>query len=151
MNAQRSPGRRRTTPRKTSLTVARGSWVSLFAMLLIFIGPLISQSMPMDQRAPMSMNMSMDMSMDMAPGAHAEHEAQAPAEHCAPQADHHAIWEKCGYCNLLFNCPALPGSLALATFDPPLAQGFISSSPRLGHARLTVFPGARTRAPPINA
>ena len=99
----------------------------------------------------MSMNMSMDMSMDMAPGAHAGHEAQAPAEHCAPQADHHAIWEKCGYCNLLFNCPALPGSLALATFDPPLAQGFISSSPRLGHARLTVFPGARTRAPPINA
>jgi uncharacterized protein involved in copper resistance len=133
------------------LTVARGSWVSLFAMLLIFIGPLISQSMPMDQRAPMSMSMSMDMSMDMAPGAHAEHEAQAPAEHCAPQADHHAIWEKCGYCNLLFNCPALPGSQALATFDPPLAQGFISSSPRLGHARLTVFPGARTRAPPINA
>ncbi|POA18697.1 DUF2946 domain-containing protein, partial [Pseudomonas sp. FW300-N1A1] len=26
---------------------------------------------------------------------------------------------------------------------------FISPSPRLGHARQTVFPGARTRAPPI--
>lgn len=120
-------------------------------MLMIFIGPLIAQSMPMDQRAPMSMSLSMDMSMDMAPSAHAGHEAQAPAEHCAPQADHHAIWEKCGYCSLLFNCPALPGNLALAVFDPPLAQGFISPSPRLGHARLTVFPGARTRAPPINA
>jgi len=151
VNAQRSLGRKRTAPRKTSLTVARGSWVSLFAMLLIFIGPLISQSMPMDQRAPMSMSLSMDMSMDMAPGAHAGHDAQAPAEHCAPQADHHAIWEKCGYCSLLFNCPALPGSVALATFNPPLAQGFTSPSPRLGHARLTVFPGARTRAPPINA
>lgn len=151
MIAQRSPGCRRTAPRQTTLTVARGSWVSLFAMLMIFIGPLISQSMPMDQRAPMSMSLSMDMDMDMAPTAHAGHEAQAPAEHCAPQADHHAIWEKCGYCSLLFNCPALPGSLALAIFNPPLAQGFISPSPRLGHARLTVFPGARTRAPPINA
>ena len=153
MNAQRSLGRRRTAPRQPPLTVARGSWVSLFAMLMIFIGPLISQSMPMGQRAPMSMSMSMsmDMSMDMAPGAHAGHEAQAPAEHCAPQADHHAIWEKCGYCSLLFNCPALPGSQALAIFNPPLAQGFISPLPRLGHARLTVFPGARTRAPPINA
>jgi hypothetical protein len=48
------------------LSLTRGSWISLFAMLMIFIGPLISQSMPMDQRASaMTMNMSMDMSMDM--------------------------------------------------------------------------------------
>ncbi|WP_371854720.1 DUF2946 domain-containing protein [Pseudomonas sp. Irchel s3h17] len=145
----RSRDRRRSVPRKASLTVARGSWISLFAMLMIFIGPLISQSMPMDQRAPMSMSMSMDMSMDMSSTAHAGHDVQPAAEHCPPQSDHHAIWEKCGYCSLLFNCPALPGSLSLALFDTPPDPHFISPSPRLGHARQTVFPGARTRAPPI--
>ena len=135
------------------MTVARGSWVSLFAMLMIFIGPLISQSMPMDQRAPMSMSMSMSMDMhadmDMPSDAHAGHATQAAAEHCPPQAEHHAIWEKCGYCSLLFSCPALPGSQVLAIFDSPLAHTFLSLSPRQGHARQTVFPGARTRAPPI--
>lgn len=148
---RRSPGHRRTPPRQTSMTVARGSWVSLFAMLMIFIGPLISQSMPMDQRAPMSMSMSMDMhaDMDMPSDAHAGHDTQAAAEHCPPQAEHHAIWEKCGYCSLLFSCPALPGSQMLAIFDSPRVHTFLSLSPRQGHARQTVFPGARTRAPPI--
>jgi Protein of unknown function (DUF2946) len=138
-------------PRNTSLKVARGSWISLFAMLMIFIGPLISQSMPMDQRASMPMSMSMDMSMDMSADVHAEHGAQAAAEHCLPKPDHHALWEKCGYCSLLFNCPALPGGVSFAAFDTPPAHNFISPSPRLGHARQTVFPGARTRAPPIVA
>ena len=103
------------------MTVARGSWVSLFAMLMIFIGPLISQSMPMDQRAPMSMSMSMDMhaDMDMPSDAHAGHDTQAAAEHCPPQAEHHAIWEKCGYCSLLFNCPALTGGGDFVAFDIP--------------------------------
>jgi hypothetical protein len=36
------------------LSLTRGSWISLFAMLMIFIGPLISQSMPMDSRAAMA-------------------------------------------------------------------------------------------------
>ncbi|RON10532.1 hypothetical protein BK659_03205 [Pseudomonas brassicacearum] len=138
-------------PRNTSLKVARGSWISLFAMLMIFIGPLISQSMPMDQRMPMPVNMSMSMDMDMSANAHAEHGAQAAAKHCAPKPDHHALWEKCGYCSLLFNCPALPGGVSFAAFDTPPAHSFISPSPRLGHARQTVFPGARTRAPPILA
>ena len=54
-----------------------GSWVALFAMLMIFIGPLISQSMPMDQHASTSMPMSMDMSMDM-PGM--DHSMEAMSE-----------------------------------------------------------------------
>jgi hypothetical protein len=126
-------------------------------MLMIFIGPLISQSMPMDSRAAMplniSMSMSMDMSMLMSKGMPAmdpaEHGAQADAEHCPPQAAHHAIWEKCGYCSLLFNCPALTGGVSFTAFDTPPTNHFTSASPRLGHARQTIFPGARTRAPPI--
>ena len=122
-------------------------------MLMIFIGPLISQSMPMDQRAPMSMSMSMDMhaDMDMPSDAHAGHDTQATAEHCPPQAEHHAIWEKCGYCSLLFNCPALTGGYGFAAFETPPPHTYTSPSPRLGHARTSFFPGARTRAPPLLA
>ena len=131
-------------------TLTRGSWIALFAMLMIFIGPLISQSMPMDQRASLSgfMNMSMDMPMDMSA---MDHGAQPAAEHCPPQPDHHALWEKCGYCSLLFNCPALTGGQSFVAFDTPTATTFSTPSPRLGHARQTFFPGARTRAPPVVA
>ncbi|MCF8968841.1 DUF2946 domain-containing protein, partial [Pseudomonas carnis] len=68
----------------------RGSWISLFAMLMIFIGPLISQAMPMDHHASMSMTMDM-------PNCHGE-----PAQHSKAPDEHHVLWEKCGYCSLLF-------------------------------------------------
>jgi hypothetical protein len=143
---------RSSAHRRQPLSLTRGSWISLFAMLMIFIGPLISQSMPMDQRASsMTMNMSMDMSMDMSAMEHADHSAQTTAEHCPPKASHHALWEKCGYCSLLFNCPALTGGQSFVAFDTPKATTFTTPSPRLGHARQTFFPGARTRAPPIAA
>jgi hypothetical protein len=133
------------------LSLTRGSWISLFAMLMIFIGPLISQSMPMDQRTSTTMSMSMDMSMDMSAMEHADHGAPAAAEHCPPASGHHALWEKCGYCSLLFNCPALTGGGSFTAFDTPPANTFTTPSPRLGHARQTFFPGARTRAPPVVA
>ncbi|WP_434579624.1 DUF2946 domain-containing protein [Pseudomonas sp. Z5-35] len=138
-----SPRASLSTHRRQPTSLTRGSWISLFAMLMIFIGPLISQSMPMGQR--MSMIMSMDMGMDMT-----AHEVPA-AEHCPPQSDHHALWEKCGYCSLLFNCPALPGGHTFAVFDSPPTHSYTSPSPRLGHARPAFFPGARTRAPPLEA
>lgn len=128
-----------------------GSWIALFAMLMIFIGPLISQSMPMDQHASTSMPMSMDMAMDMPAMDHAGHDAKPSAEHCPPQSSHHAMWEKCGYCSLLFNCPALTGGGTFAAFSIAHVSTFTPPSPRLGHARQTFFPGARTRAPPIAA
>lgn len=121
---------------------ARGSWISLFAMLMIFIGPLISQAMPMDHAASMAMSPSMVMEE---PGCHGE--AADAAHHEAP-AEHHVLWEKCGYCSLLFNCPALPQSLFSATFAAPPPHAFITAEPRQGHARQAVFPGARSRAPP---
>ena len=142
---------RSSAHRRQPLSLTRGSWISLFAMLMIFIGPLISQSMPMDSRAGMSMSMSMDMSMDMSAMDHADHDAQPAAEHCPPKASHHALWEKCGYCSLLFNCPALTGGQSFVAYDAPKATTFTAPSPRLGHARQTFFPGARTRAPPIIA
>ena len=118
--------------------VMRGSWISLFAMLMIFIGPLISQAMPMDHHAGMPMEMSMDM-----PGDHGEgHHPKAPDEH-------HALWAKCGYCDLLFSCPALPGSVSFVAIGTPPPANALTPNPRLGHARQSIFPGARSRAPPI--
>ncbi len=117
--------------------VKRGSWISLFAMLMIFIGPLISQAMPMDHHASMSMTMDM-------PNCHGE-----PAQHSKAPDEHHVLWEKCGYCTLLFSCPALPGAVDLVVFDTPAPKTYLASNPRLGHARQPVFPGARSRAPPV--
>lgn len=113
-----------------------GSWISLFAMLMIFIGPLISQAMPMDHHAGMSM--SMDMPME-----HGEtHHKQTPDEH-------HALWSKCGYCDLLYSCPALPGGISTFTLSSPPPASALTPATRLGHARQSIFPGARSRAPPI--
>src|SRR3990167_11108413 len=100
---------RSTARRRQPLSLTRGRWIGLFAMLMIFIGPLISQSMPMDQRASALMKTSMSLSMDMdrSAMAHADHGAQPDAEHCPPQADHNALWEKRGYCSLRCNCPPL--------------------------------------------
>lgn len=114
-------------------------------MLMIFIGPLISQAMPMDHRMPMPMGM--DMSMEM-PGQAGEAMAPSADEHHAPSAEHHALWEKCGYCTLLFSCPALPQTLSFAALDGPRLTAVVVTQTRLGHARQTTFPGARTRAPP---
>ena len=114
----------------------RGSWISLFAMLMIFIGPLISQAMPMDHHASMSMTMDM-------PNCHGE-----PAQHSKAPDEHHVLWEKCGYCSLLFSCPALPGSVSFVPLGAPPPANALTPTPRLGHARQSIFPGARSRAPP---
>ncbi|MBT2375081.1 DUF2946 domain-containing protein [Pseudomonas fluorescens] len=135
---------RLSTPRRKPMSLARGSWISLFAMLMIFIGPLISQAMPMDHHAGMSMEMSMDT-----PNCHGE--PQHPAEHSQVPDEHHVLWEKCGYCSLLFSCPALPGSVSFVSLGSAPAANAIIPAPRLGHARQSIFPGARSRAPPIIA
>ncbi|MGH8379673.1 DUF2946 domain-containing protein [Pseudomonas sp.] len=125
-----------TRPARPDSRRVRGSWLSLFAMLMIFIGPLVSQSMPMDHRA-----MSTDISMDSSADCHAEN-------HHGNSSSLQVIWEKCGYCSLFFHCPALPQALSLLNTGAAPASGTLIVQPRHAHARQTVFPGARTRAPP---
>ncbi len=108
-------------------------------MLMIFIGPLISQSMPMDHRASMPAGMEM-----------ACHEgAQATSAHKASPSLH-VLWEKCGYCSLFFHCPALPQTHSLLDSTATPASTGLIVQPRQGHARQAIFPGARTRAPPTS-
>ena len=129
-----APRARLSVHRRRPMGLMRGSWISLFAMLMIFIGPLISQAMPMDHHAGMSMDM---------PACHGE-----PKPTKTPD-EHHVLWEKCGYCSLLFSCPALPGSVSYVTLGTPPPANALIPAPRLGHARQSIFPGARCRAPPI--
>ena len=133
-------GRSRTT--RPERRRVGGGWLSLFAMWMIFIGPLVSQSMPMEHHAGMSMPMDMSMSMEHQHGdAHNGH---------GDDGQLHVMWEKCGYCSLLFNCPALPQTLS------PLSAGHVTPTTltatptHQGHARQAVFPGARSRAPPLS-
>ncbi|MEX6662610.1 DUF2946 domain-containing protein [Pseudomonas sp. W2-17] len=136
----------------------QGAWLSLFAMLMIFIGPLISQSMPMEHHSgmamptPISMSKSMhgemDMSASMGMGA-GEHSGHAKAEQSA--GVDHVIWAKCGYCTLLFSCPALTKTVAVLAPVPPKPADFYNEAPQNGHAQRNVFPNARSRAPPLSS
>jgi hypothetical protein len=139
VSALRPDSRRRPTS-------ARGTWISLFAMLMMFIGPLISQSMPMDHKmGAMPMDMSMSMAMPEQ-GGHGDHSAH-PGD-SSGDSELHALWEKCGYCSLFFHCPALPQAVALAGAESQRPPVLFNLHPRQGHAGQAVFPGARSRAPP---
>lgn len=127
----------RNRPPRPDTRTLRAGWLSLFAMLMIFIGPLVSQSMPMEHRASMPMSMDMGMAgMDHGDGHH------------GTDPSLHMLMEKCGYCSLFYHCPALPQHLS------PLNSEAVPVSSRLvvralhGHPRPAFFPGARSRAPP---
>lgn len=133
LSAKRAPS--------TPSAKARASWTSLFAMLMMFIGPLISQSMPMDHtRSSIPMDGSMSA---MQHQAHGEHHGSG-----AGGSELHALMEKCGYCSLFFHCPALPQTLGIAGATAQRPHSVFVAQPRAGHATQAVFPGARTRAPP---
>jgi hypothetical protein len=112
-------------------------------MLMIFIGPLISQAMPMDQHAGMAMSMPMPAGMEMTASQSAEH-------HTTDGNAEHALWAKCGYCTLLFGCPALPKAVAFFAPSPPRQSDLFSATPQQGHAQRSVFANARSRAPPTS-
>ncbi|WP_080266875.1 DUF2946 domain-containing protein [Pseudomonas syringae] len=140
---------RQTRERSAVPVKNRAAWLSLFAMLMIFIGPLISQSMPMDQHAPRLMPSSMPMEMGSSADSHAHHGSEYATSPDAGMGDH-ALWAKCGYCTLLFSCPALPYVPVLVADAPPRPADFFTAQPRLGHAQRAIFPNARSRAPPAH-
>lgn len=116
-------------------------------MLMIFIGPLISQAMPMNHHAGMSASMDMSSHIEMS-ADHADMQHVTAAETVAYD---HALWAKCGYCTLLFSCPALPQALAVLAPTPPKPADFFNAAPQRGHAQRSVFPNARSRAPPLSS
>lgn len=129
-------------------------------MLMIFIGPLISQSMPMEHHSGMampasaSMSMSMHGEMDMSASMDLEMGAGEHSGHAKVEQNvgvDHIIWAKCGYCTLLFSCPALTKTVAVLAPVPPRPADFYNEATQLGHAQRNVFPNARSRAPPFSS
>ncbi|WP_248795861.1 DUF2946 domain-containing protein [Pseudomonas sp. MWU13-2105] len=116
------------------------AWLSLLAMLLVFVGPLIGQGLSLAHSAvPASTDIC-----GAVPGL-----GLAMQQDAAP-ADHHGtmIWEKCGYCSLLFQHPALSDSHALAPRLGLTPLSFADNHFSPGQTSAPVFPGARSRAPP---
>jgi hypothetical protein len=93
---------------------------------------------------PRRHGMPMDMSMAM-PMEHGHDHHQGHGN----DGQLHVMWEKCGYCSLLFNCPALP-----QTLSPLTAGSVIPCPPARRHAPgpcpAGCIPGARSRAPPTS-
>ncbi len=131
-------------------------------MLMIYVGPLVSQSMPMDHAMPMDHVMPMEhgKAMDHSAAIAAMDEMacsdghRATAQHAAP-ASHgeqpltaDAFMEKCGYCSLLIHSPPLTPPPVLLDHSLPAvgAPGVQFVSSRIPAS--PVFPGARSRAPP---
>ncbi|MBV6749265.1 DUF2946 domain-containing protein [Pseudomonas chlororaphis] len=129
MPSLRPSGRRRT-----------GAWLSLLAMLLVFVGPLIGQGLSLAHNAGPS-------SEDIC-GAVPGLIVAAPQD--SGSADHRGtmLWEKCGYCSLLFQHPALNDSHALAPRLALIPTSFAHNHFSPEQASAPVFPGARSRAPP---
>lgn len=121
-----------------------GAWLGMFAMLMIFIGPLISQGA--------SMAHGMGAPMTMAPGMACDDMPEMAQPSKTPSSGGHhelIIWEKCGYCSLLFQHPPLTESnLAFAPLGIAPTT-FLASFFTPVQVTAPVFPGARSRAPPF--
>ena len=122
---------------------------ALFAMLMLVIGPLLSQAVSLSHVSssgvlPSSAPCHGAMPAEM--GMHGGHGAGADAH---PGGHEHAIWAKCGYCELLLTCPGVSGFGYVAIIAP--AHGVVRLVLPVGRQERVspVFPGARTRAPPI--
>ncbi|HEY0288089.1 MAG TPA: DUF2946 domain-containing protein [Pseudomonas sp.] len=109
---------------------------------MIFVGPLVSQGISLAHGMNQPMSMA-GMACDEMPGM-----SQMSHHASADQHDDLIIWEKCGYCSLLFQHPPLAQSnLLITALGVPPAQ-FLAIQFIPEQAAPPVFPGARSRAPP---
>ena len=109
---------------------------ALLAMLLLCVGPLLSQWLVPAQPAWLA-----ELSCS-------EH----PASHSAAAGDSHAhdpLWAKCGYCSLLFSSPALASPAPLLLGPAPFATALLPAGGSQHAPASPIFPGSRSRAPPL--
>ncbi|WXL26762.1 DUF2946 family protein [Ectopseudomonas mendocina] len=107
--------------------------LGLLAMLLISLGPLVSQLLQPAEPAWVS-----EMACGEHPSQHSEHKG------------HNELWAKCGYCTLLLHSPAT-GAATPRLSLPPAAPQQLAAPLALGLSSTAIFPGARSRAPPKHA
>lgn len=110
----------------------RASWLALLAMLLLSVGPLWSQLSQPAESAWLT---------ELACGEHVGSQE-------LPQ-DHDALWAKCGYCTLLLHSPATSCASPLLALAATAPADRHAAPVRSGVARSAIFPGSRSRAPPV--
>lgn len=111
---------------------------ALLAMLLLCVGPLLSQLLVPSQPAWLA-----ELSCS-------EH----PASHSPATSDSHGhdpLWAKCGYCTLLFSSPALTSSLLMPIGPLAFAAQLLRLRAPQHVPALAIFPGSRSRAPPVRS
>jgi hypothetical protein len=105
-------------------------------MLLLCVGPLLSQG--------------------LVPAQPARHAGLGCSEHPTSQVSgagaHHGhapLWAKCGYCTLLFSSPALASPALVLLGSAVFAAAFVPAGGSQQFPASPVFPGSRSRAPPM--
>lgn len=127
----------------------RFAWLGLFAMVMAFVAPVVSQVLAVNKSHASAMSPVM-VSVSSSTHGH-DHHAMVPGQGAASSLQAHwaAVWEKCGYCDLLFSNPPLSSSITLPFALPlPLGEPFVVLT-HPGYAASTVYLGALTRAPPV--
>ena len=131
------------------------AWLALLAMLMIFVAPVVSQSLAM-AHAPARHEAAMShasagheaamheaMSHEAGISAHDHGDpASAPAEHSG-----HDL-AKCGYCPLLTQLPVLEGCSSVAVHVAMLSREPVPQACSNHHVITDSFPDALPRAPP---
>lgn len=109
-----------------------GTRLALLAMLLLCVGPLLSQwLLPAPEE----------------PGCSEHVASQVPSS--SSGHGHEALWAKCGYCTLLFSSPALTGPALLPGASATFAEFYLEPGGAQRAPASPVFPGSRSRAPPV--
>ncbi|MFC0267857.1 DUF2946 domain-containing protein [Kushneria aurantia] len=134
-------------PRLNASFAAR---LALAALLIIFIAPVVSQSLAaLNTSAPHAGAMSHGHHHQSA-SDHGHHHHTAAADDDGSTGGVHANFDSCGYCSLLSHFPLA----AQRDFFLPPERAGPHAAPimaiRVGHGRSAVFPNALSRAPPPN-
>lgn len=133
------------------------AWLALSAMLMIFIAPVISQSLAMTRAttidaASLPQHHHGESGNSLSAQGQSPHGAHAVSAHKADSepapADHSGHLGKCGYCTLMAQLPALAGSTAgVMNASVSRAEPVQGGAPN-ARAIKAIFPNALSRAPP---
>jgi len=113
-----------------------GSWLAIFAMLMVLLGPLIGQGSTMMHQTGATDDYCM---------------AVPDAEHGHPAAHLDHLLDACGYCSLFAHTPGIPQAHCGLSLRTAHATPHTEFSLRLALRDVPVFPGAMGHAPPVRS
>jgi hypothetical protein len=137
------------------------AWLSLFAVLLIYLGPLVAQTralqiIPAEPTAQAEHGAAHASAhtpehLSAQGSGHPELVSEYPPEHPAEHSAHHgadSLGDACGYCSLLLNSPALGNSGFMLGAAPLVDHTPRRAQPRAAARVRSAFADAQPRAPP---